>query len=140
TPVPYNTSARDTYTVGARFRSGTNELGNFDYTVEAAGQFGDWKRPATGVRPNERDEQRAFAFAANVGYTFSETFGTPRVAIEYAYASGDSDPNDDRHDTIDNLFSNQHKFSGYMDLVSWQNIHDIRAIFQIKPHSRVSLA
>jgi hypothetical protein len=138
TPVPFNTSARDVYTVGTRLRSATNELGNFDYTVEAAGQFGSWKRPATGVRPNERDTQQAFAVAANAGYTFNDTFGKPRVALEYAFASGDSNPNDDTHETFDNLYPTNHKFYGYMDLVSWQNIHDARAIFQLKPHPRVS--
>lgn len=140
TPAPFNTSARDTYTLGARFRSATNEWGNFDYTVEVAGQFGNWKRPATGVRPGERDDHEAFAASANFGYTFDEAFGKPRLALEYAFASGDSDPNDDTHGTFDNLYPTNHKFYGYMDLVSWQNIHDIRAIYSIKPHPRVSVS
>ncbi len=140
TPAPYNTSARDIYTIGTRLRSATNEWGNFDYTVEAAGQFGDWKRPATGVRANERDAQRAFAVSGNFGYTFADAFGTPRIALEYNYATGDSDPNDGTHGTFDNLYPTNHKFYGYMDLASWQNLHNIRAIFQLKPHPRVSLS
>ena len=140
TPAPFNTSARDIYTVGARFRSATNEWGNFDYTVEAAGQFGNWKRPATGARPGERDEHQAFAFSANLGYTFDDVSGKPRLALEYAFASGDSDLNDGTHETFDNLYPTNHKFYGYMDLVSWQNIHDVRAICSIKPHPKVSLA
>lgn len=140
TPAPFNTSARDIYTIGARFRSATNEWGNWDYTVETAGQFGDWKRAATGIRPNERDSHEAYAISGNVGYTFREAFGTPRVALEYDYATGDSDPNDDRHETFDNLFPTNHKFYGYMDLVPWQNLHNIRGIFQLKPHPRVTFA
>ena len=140
TPAPYNTSARDIYTLGARFKSATNEWGNFDYTIEGAYQFGDWKRGSTGVRTNERDDQRAYAAVANIGYTFPDAFGKPRVALEYAFASGDSNPNDGTHGTFDNLYPTNHKFYGYMDLLSWQNIHDIRAIYQLKPHSRVSLS
>lgn len=140
TPAPFNNSARDVYTVGARFRSATNEWGNFDYTVEVAGQFGDWKRPGTGIRAGERDDHRAFAAVINAGYTFPDAFGKPRVALEYAFASGDSDPNDGTHETFDNLFPTNHKFYGYMDIVAWENIHNIRAIYSIKPHPRVSLA
>lgn len=140
TPAPFNTSARDIYTVGLRLRSATNELGNFDYTVEAAGQLGNWKRPGTGVRANERDDHEAFAAAVNVGYTLPDFFGTPRFAIEYAYASGDSDPNDGTHGTFDNLYPTNHKFYGYMDLVPWQNVHDVRAIFSMKPVPRLSTA
>lgn len=140
TPAPFNTSARDIYTVGLRLKSATNEWGNFDYTFEGAGQFGSWKRGATGVRAGQRDDQQAFAVALNAGYSFPDSFGTPRVALEYAYATGDSDPNDDTHETFDNMYPTNHKFYGYMDLVPWQNVHDIRAIYQLKPHPRVSLA
>ena len=33
-----------------------------------------------------------------------------------------------------------HKFYGYMDFFSWQNLHDVRAIFTIKPTARMSVA
>ncbi len=140
TPAPFNTSARDTYTIGARFRSATNAWGNFDYTAEIAGQFGNWKRPGAGVRPGERDDHRAYAAAVNAGYTFADSFGKPRVALEYAFASGDADPNDGTHETFDNLYPTNHKFYGYMDTASWQNLHNVRLIYQLKPHARVSLA
>lgn len=128
--------ARDIYTVGTRIRSATNELGNFDYTVEGAYQFGNWKAAANGARL----DHRAFAVAANVGYTFADTFGTPRLALEYAFGSGDSNSADGKHETFDQLYPTGHKFEGYMDFASWQNVHDIRSIFQIKPHPQVSLA
>jgi hypothetical protein len=133
--------ARDIYTVGARFKSNPGELGNFDYTVEGAFQFGSWKRAGTApVRPGARDDHEAYAFVANVGYTFADTAGTPRVALEYAYGSGDSNPNDGTHETFDNLYPTNHKFYGYMDFLSWQNLHDVRGIFTIKPTPRLSLA
>ncbi len=128
--------ARDIYTVGGRIKSNPGELGNFDYTVEGAYQFGNWKPTLTGARQT----QDAFAFAANAGYTFADTFGTPRIAFEYAFASGDSNPTDGTHSTFDQLYPTGHKFEGYMDLASWQNIHDVRSIFTIKPTARLSIA
>jgi hypothetical protein len=129
-------AARDIYTLGFRIKSNPGDFGNWDYTVEAAGQWGSWK-PALAAA---RQDHEAFAFMANVGYTFPETFGTPRVALEYAYASGDSNNADGKHSTFDNLYPTNHKFYGYMDLASWQNLHDVRAIYQMKPHARLSLA
>lgn len=128
--------ARDIYTLGARIKSGTNEWGNFDYTIEAAYQFGNWQPTLTSTRL----DQEAYAFAANVGYTFAESSYTPRVAMEYAFASGDSDPTDGKHGTFDQLYPTGHKFGGYMDFASWQNIHDIRAIYTMKPTSAMSMA
>jgi hypothetical protein len=128
--------ARDIYTLGARFKSGTNEFGNFDFTAEGAYQFGNWKPTLTG----SRQEHHAYAFMGNAGYTFGETFGTPRLALEYSYASGDGSATDNQHETFDNLYPTNHKFYGYADYFSWQNLHDARAIFQIKPHPRVSVA
>ena len=69
-------AARDIYTIGTRIKSATNELGNFDYTVEADYQFGNWQAVANGSRV----EHRAYAFSANLGYTFADAAGTPRVA------------------------------------------------------------
>lgn len=128
--------ARDIYTVGARFRSATNELGNWDYTVEGAYQFGNWKPAAASAR----QDHQAYAFVANLGYAFAETFGTPRIALEYAFGSGDSNPNDNKHETFDNLYPTNHKFYGYMDYFSWQNLHDVRAIYQMKPHPQVTFS
>jgi hypothetical protein len=128
--------ARDIYTLGGRIRSATNELGNFDYTIEGAYQFGDWKATAASARM----DHNAYAFMANVGYTFADTPGKPRVALEYSFGSGDSDPTDDQHETFDNLYPTNHKFYGYMDFFSWQNLHDMRSIVTIRPTPRLSLA
>lgn len=136
--VPF-ASPRDIYTVGMRFKSATNEFGNWDYTVDVMGQFGHFNDTRAGV-PIKSQEQEAYAFVAQGGYTFAEAFGTPRVALEYSYASGDSDPKDGKHGTFENLFPTNHKFYGYMDFFSLQNIQDVRAIFQLKPHPRVSTA
>jgi len=132
-------SARDIYTLGVRLKSAPGQLGNWDYTLDLIGQLGNFRDTRAGA-PMERLDHQAYAVVAQGGYTFKDTWGTPRVGLEYAHGSGDSDPTDDKHETFENLFPTNHKFYGYMDLFSLQNIHNIRAIVQLKPHPRLSLA
>src|SRR5437667_11294105 len=77
---------------------------------------------------------------SQAGSTFSGTWPNARLGLEYAFASGDSNPFDGKHETFENLFPTNHKFYGYMDFISLQNIHDARGILQLKPHSQLSLA
>ncbi len=120
---------RDIYTVGVRFKSLPGELKGWDYAVEAAGQFGRFKESATGPAL----DHQAFAVSAGGGYTFRDCPHKPRVAIEYNFGSGDSNPNDGRHETFENLFPTNHKFYGYMDFFSWQNLHNPRLSLSLKP-------
>jgi len=89
---------------------------------------------------SKRLEHEAFMAVLQGGYTFADAWATPRIGLEYSYASGDSNPNDDKHETFENLFPTNHKFYGYMDFVSLQNIHDVRLIYQLKPTPRMSVA
>lgn len=132
-------SARDIYTVGVRLKSNPDQLGNWDYTLDLIGQFGNFRDTRAGA-PAERLDHFAYAVVAQGGYTFKDAWGTPRLGLEYAHGSGDSDPKDDKHETFENLFPTNHKFYGYMDFFSLQNLHDVRGIVQLKPHSRLSLA
>lgn len=126
---------RDIYTAGARVKSVPGQLKGWDYTAEAVYQFGEFKES------NARPELDQDAWAAHVmgGYTFASTATAPRLGIEYNFSSGDSDPTDDRHQTLDNLFPTNHKFYGYMDLFSWQNIHNPRINLSIKPAKGLSV-
>jgi hypothetical protein len=129
-------TARDIYTVGGRLKSAPGQIGNWDYTLEGAYQFGDFKPTIASARLN----QDAFAVIAQGGYTFANLWAKPRLGFEYSYSSGDNNPTNGTHNTFDNLFPTNHKFYGYLDFVSLQNIHDVRGIFQLKPISRLSLA
>jgi hypothetical protein len=131
--------ARDIYTVGLRLKSKPGELGNWDYAFESAGQFGNFRDRRLGA-DSQRLDHDAWMLTVNGGYTFAETWGTPRVALEYCFGSGDIDATDCKHETIENLFPTNHKFYGYMDFISLQNVHDVRGIFQLKPCARVSTA
>ena len=131
-------SARDIYTLGFRFKSKPGELGNWDYLIEAAGQLGDFRDRRLGAN-SERLDHQAYMAVVQGGYTF-DTWASPRLGIEYAHGSGDSNPTDNKHETFENLFPTNHKFYGYMDFLGLQNIHDVRGIFQLRPHQRISLA
>ena len=127
---------RDIYTIGGRVKSSPGQLGPWDYTLEGAYQFGNfWPTAAS-----RRLTQDAFMFVGQGGYTFKNAWSTPRLGVEYAYASGDSNPADGKHQTFENLFPSNHKFYGYMDFMSLQNLKNVRGILQLKPHPRVSLA
>ena len=132
-------SARDIYTLGLRVKSNPGQLGHWDYTLDLIGQLGDFRDPRPGA-PARRLDHEAYAVVAQGGYTFQQAWASPRLGLEYAHGSGDSNPQDGKHTTFENLFPTNHKFYGYMDFFSLQNLHDVRAIFQLKPHARLSLA
>jgi hypothetical protein len=129
-------TARDIYTAGGRLKNKPGELGNWDYSLEGAYQFGDFATSGTTTRLT----QDAFMFVAQGGYTFADFWATPRLGIEYDYSSGDDNSTDGTHGTFDNLFPTNHKFYGYMDFVSLQNIQDVRGELTLKPTSRLSVA
>lgn len=134
-------SARDIYTVGFRLKSRPGELGPWDYALESAYQFGNFVDKRAGANtPTERLDQSAYMVVGQGGYTFADLWATPRLGLEYAFSSGDSDPFDDTHETFDNLFHTNHKFYGYMDFISLQNIQDLRASLSLKPTKRLSVA
>lgn len=136
TPQP---GARDIYTLGVRLKSKPGDLGRWDYLLEAMEQFGNFKDTRAGA-PTQRLDHQAYALAAQGGYTFTESWSTPRLALEYAYGSGDNNPQDGKHGTFENLFPTNHKFYGYADYFSLQNLHDVRPMLTLKPTPRVSLA
>jgi hypothetical protein len=119
-------SARDIYTAGIRVKSNPGELNGWDYSAELMGQLGHFNDPAAPAGTDPSLEHQAFAFFVGGGYTFTEVKYSPRVGIEYNYGSGDSNPADNKHETFDNLYPTNHKFYGFMDFASLQNIENIR--------------
>ena len=132
---PYSVAtARAIYTIGMRLKASTNDWGNFDYTVETAGQFGRFVEPS-----GRSEEQRAYMAFGGVYYTWKESTFTPKVGLEFNYASGDGDPSDNVHGTFENLYPTNHKFYGYADFFSLQNLIDPRAILSLKPTARTTV-
>lgn len=106
-------------TVGTRFKGKT---GRFDYSGEAAWQFG---RQA-------RQRIRAWGSALTAGYTFDHAWN-PRLGVEYDFASGDSDPADNEVQTFNPLYPFGHAYQGFQDIFAWRNGHDIKGTISASP-------
>lgn len=128
-PVAGGGSPRDIYTIGWRTASVPGEFGAWDFGSESVTQFGRFKfAPAAPSL-----DHFAFAYHVRGGYTFGDTWGKPRVGLEYDFASGDDDPTDGDHGTFDQLLPSVHGPFGFMDVVSWQNIHHITIPVKFTP-------
>ncbi|MFO0793251.1 MAG: alginate export family protein [Candidatus Brocadiaceae bacterium] len=118
--------------IGARIDGKAPGMDALDYTVEAHGQFGHYAD----------QNQQAWAAAARTGYTFKDLAWKPRFGVEYDYASGDSDPTDNTHETFDNLYPTNHWQGnyGFIDLISGRIYTTLlRANIKVMPTKRRSL-
>lgn len=114
-------------TIGFRLRG--EKLNGFDYTIEPMYQFGKFGSKDIDAR----------ALIALAGYTFSSLAWSPRVGLEYDFASGDKSSTDGQKNTFDNLWPTNHLYYGYMDLVSLQNINAYHLTADIKPSKKLTL-
>lgn len=133
-------SSQDIYTVGGRAVSKPRELGNWDYSVEGAYQFGDFLDTRAGA-PKTLLDQSAYMYVLQAGYTFENLWSEPRLGAEFDYGSGNGDAKetDGMHGTFQNLFPTNHKFYGSMDLASLQNLEDAGVNLTLKPCQRVNI-
>lgn len=115
------------FTLGTRMKSTAGAYGPWDYETEMAFQSGD-------VRGKDLT---AFAGHWGVGYTFDHAW-KPRLALEYNYGSGDDNAADGDVDTFQNLFPTNHKFYGYMDVFSWQNLHNVAISLTAAPTKKLT--
>lgn len=100
----------------------------FDYEAEFALQTGT--NSPTGLADLDKDAQGG---AVLVGYSFKDLPFFPRLAVEYTYASGDSDPNDDKDESFSPPYPGAHIFNGYADQVAMRNIRAWKFILQAEP-------
>jgi hypothetical protein len=123
-------------TIGARVKSKPDGLNGWDYTAEAAYEFGDL---FLTDRNSQRFDLSAFALHVSGGYTAKELLWKPRFGLEYDYASGDRNPNDGKSESFQNLFPSNHEKYGFMDEFGWRNIHDARVQLNVKPIKKLDL-
>lgn len=100
----------------------------FDYDGEFAFQTGEVR----GL------DLTAFAVHTGLGYTFDAPW-MPRIGIEYNFATGDSNRFDGDVETFQNLFPTNHKFYGFMDVFSWQNIHNPAISLKVSPTKKLTM-
>jgi hypothetical protein len=129
------TTARDIYTFGFRFKSLPGKLGGWDYSLEAAGQLGGIYNSTLKTRL----DQQAYAVFACAGYTWKNVWAAPRLGIGFEGGSGDSNSNDGKSGTFDNLFGSNHSFYGQMDLFCERNMNIPRISASATPLKNLTL-
>ncbi len=124
TPTTGPTSKPSSFgTYGGRLHGDPKKLHGFEFDLEGAYQNGL-------LRGQQLD---AFAVHSGLGYNFYDVPLKPRIWAEYNFASGDRSTTDNRSETFQNLFPTNHKFYGYMDLFSWQNMQNPTVSLQLTP-------
>jgi hypothetical protein len=86
-----------------------------------------------------RQDHRATAAVAEVGYGWPHAWMARWVRLGYAAAGGDRDPADSRHGTFFNLVPTNHKFYGLQDLNAFQNLHNAYVQLRFEPSRQVRL-
>jgi hypothetical protein len=94
-----STRDRDLYTPGFRLYREPKK-NQFDYQVESIFQFGESRSSTTSTI--ELDHF-AYFHHVEIGYSF-DTRWSPRLIIQYDYASGDDDPGDSENNRFDTLY------------------------------------
>ena len=95
----------------------------WDYQVIVAGQGGRIR--------NHR--QSAWMGVWALGKTLERRPMRPRLGVEWSYASGDDDPNDERIGTFDTLFPAPHRIYGEQDIVGLRNLRALKAGVEVHP-------
>ncbi|WP_371927269.1 alginate export family protein [Methylomonas subterranea] len=95
------TRNRRYFTPGLRFYLKPRK-GQFDFQTETIAQFGTVRSSTAASNGRDLDHE-AWYQHLDVGYTFDLAW-SPRLALEYDYASGDHDPNDNKDQRFDTLY------------------------------------
>lgn len=97
----FKTRNREVYTPGFRIYRPAKK-GHLDYELESMFQFGTVR--ATDATTDITDlDHFAYFHHIEAGYTFDATW-SPRLYLEYDYASGDDDPNDNSNERFERQF------------------------------------
>ncbi len=110
----------DVHTLGFRFQE---QIASWLIDAQASVQTGEF---------GGADHQ-----AASSHFSITRAIGRGVSSLSFAWASGDGDSQDNRHETFDNLYPLNHAYYGDLDLISLQNVRAIelnyrRAVFNDK--------
>lgn len=126
------------HTLGGRIAA---RQGMFDGTVEYYWQTGSMALASS----TNRLHINANAAAVEGGLTFAALPWTPRLGLEFNYASGDGNAKNcngntgagcgGNANTFENLYPTNHILMGYADRMAWRNMVGYSASLQAKPSS-----
>ncbi len=133
------TGNRDLVTAGARLRRPPARA-RWDFEVETVLQAGSSRRSTSAAATADLDHEAWFAHA-HAAHTL-DVRGAPRIVLQYDYASGDDDPNDDRNGRFDTLYgARRFDFgpTGIFGLLARSNLRSPGAMIELSPGSGRSL-
>jgi hypothetical protein len=106
------------WTVGLRFKADRLEYfgQKFDFSVEAAMQLGE-----LNAGGDDMDIEDSFAFEIEAGWS-PPIMWTPRLAVGYAWASGDEDVADDEYNHFSSMYQEVQGRLGKADLFVLENL------------------
>ena len=114
------------------------ERAAWDMDIEGSVRFG--ARRATSAANDVEDlDVDASMLIARVGYTFDLSW-RPRIALQYYWASGDNNPNDDRFDQYERLFGSRRTDLNNTSIhgpLTPANLSAPGVRFDIKPSDRI---
>lgn len=116
-------------------------LGKYDFQWETIGQFGTVRATTTATDTQNLDHKAWFQHL-NVGYTLDMPW-KPRFGLEYDYASGDDDPNDNDDGRFDTLYGArrfEYGPTGIYGAFARSNINSPGYLIQVAPRSDVQAA
>jgi Alginate export len=116
------------HTLGGRTWSTIGKTG-LDFEVEGAAQFGTIGRA----------DIAAFMATGVLGYTLPVASLSPRVYVEFDYASGDEKAGGNVG-TFNQLYPTAHSFLGYIDYIGRQNIISPNGGLSVKPHRDLTVS
>lgn len=119
---------RSTKTIA--FRVARPAKDRLDYEAHLLRQYGTIGNDAMG----------AYAMNFDLGYTWPQTKFKPRVFADYAFASGDKNPHDNRIGTFDQIYPSNHGLYGIVDLFGWQNLRDEKFGASFVPVKKLKIA
>ena len=102
--------------------------GGWDYRGTIAGQFGE----------RAGDTIEALGVHLRGGYTFDAPW-KPRLGVDLAYATGDSDPKDGEAQTFMGGFAGVSMIHGWMCMVDWKNLAEVQPAFSVRPVKELEL-
>lgn len=119
--APYiNDQAINRNWLGVRFVN--DERQNFIYDFLLSQEFGK----DNGKKIN------AYGYFAKIGYRFDFLPAKPVVSLRESYASGGNKSDEVIH-TFDPAFGAGDKFYGWMNIVSWSNLHNPEIVLELYP-------
>jgi hypothetical protein len=121
---------REIHTAGLRIYSVVGETG-WDYDASYAQQFGHQDRLNNAGVLIEELEHGAYAYNAEIGYTFQYPW-KPRLSAFYGVATGDKNPTDGNNERFERLFGFARPWSNN-DYIQMENIRTPKLRVEFEP-------